>query len=73
MRRVPYGSEQHLQDAWPGPCRDCGALDGQTHMFMCCLEECRRCQGQWPGCGHIGLAKLLDPWWWVLERLQLVR
>jgi hypothetical protein len=71
MRRIRYGSERVLQAAWPGPCRDCAALDGQTHMFLCCLEECAKCGDQWPGCGHIGLLRLMDPVWWALERVGI--
>lgn len=73
MRRVPYGSEQHLQEAWPGPCADCGALDGQLHVVIpCALEECAKCGGQWPCPTDVGTARLTDAVWWVLERLELV-
>jgi hypothetical protein len=51
--RLRYCSERVLQAAWPGPCRDCGALDGQHHLRGCCLEECPACGGQaMYGCGQ---------------------
>jgi hypothetical protein len=43
------------------------SIRGQEHLFGCCLEECRRCGDQWPWCGHTGLARLLDPVWWVRD------
>jgi hypothetical protein len=70
MRRIRYGSEHHRQAAWPEPCWDCAALDGQKHMFGCCLEECRKCGGQWPWCGHTGIARALDPVWWLLDLVR---
>jgi hypothetical protein len=51
--RLRYGSERILQAAWPGPCRDCAALDGQHHLRGCCLQECPACGEQaMYGCGQ---------------------
>jgi hypothetical protein len=71
--RLRYGSERVLQAAWPGPCRDCGALDGQHHIRGCCLQECPACGSQaMLGCGE-RCSGLLYPlralrWRWRLAR-----
>jgi len=49
MRRVRYGAERIVQDAWPDRCRDCACLDGELHMRGCCLEQCPACGGQYWG------------------------
>jgi hypothetical protein len=47
---IRYGSERHVQDAWPERCPDCACLDGGTHHPYCDVEECGSCGGQWISC-----------------------
>jgi hypothetical protein len=55
---VRYGSEQHVPDPWPEPCRDCGVPDGGFHHLGCCLEECGGCGDQRISCSCTRLTDL---------------
>jgi len=47
---IRYGSERHVPDPHPEPCRDCNVADGGVHHDGCCLEECPACNGQRISC-----------------------
>ena len=52
-QRVPLGSE--TPGWWLGrqpavECHDCSARIGQRHHFMCDMEQCPRCGGQFLTC-----------------------
>jgi hypothetical protein len=51
LPRIRYGAEPDDWGADDHPCRDCGAVKGQYHVYgLCGVERCPNCGGQLASC-----------------------